>query len=191
MLLIMFATITAAIKEVFRSPVYVLLALVLAVLVFSSIVLFPNAALVRDIISSPLFSLLEKARILFFSLGSFTESQTPVGSVGTVLVSLLFGVNAAMLVYAIRKKALGATHGAVLGGGGAVLGLLGAGCAACGSFLLAGTLSFFGAGALISALPLRGTEFMLAGLALLLVSIVFFSRSIRNAAVCSPPEFNS
>ena len=65
-----------------------------------------------------------------------------------------------------------------------VSGVLGMGCAACGSFLLTSIFSLFGASWLLSYLPLDGGEFGILGVILLAVSLYLTAKKIQNPAVC-------
>jgi hypothetical protein len=83
-------------------------------------------------------------------------------------------------------------HGLSLSGGGgsavgAVLGALGAGCAACGSALLVGILSLFGVSTSVLFLPLDGLEFALLALVALLLSIHWVADGMRGGQVAGCP----
>ena len=103
-----------------------------------------------------------------------------------VAVAVLFGVDVAMVTYHLRE------HGVSLSGGGgsalgAVLGALGAGCAACGSALLVGVLSLFGVSASLLFLPLDGLEFALLALVALLLSMFWVADGMRGGRVAGCP----
>lgn len=103
-----------------------------------------------------------------------------------VAVAALFGVDVAMVTYHLRE------HGVSLSGGGgsvvgAVLGALGAGCAACGSALLVGILSLFGVSTTLLFLPLDGLEFALLALVALLLSIHWVTDGMRGGRVAGCP----
>ena len=103
-----------------------------------------------------------------------------------VAVAVLFGVDVAMVTYHLRE------HGVSLSGGGgsvvgAVLGALGAGCAACGSALLVGILSLFGVSTTLLFLPLDGLEFALLALVALLLSIHWVADGMRGGRVAGCP----
>ncbi len=103
-----------------------------------------------------------------------------------VAVAALFGVDVAMLTYHLRE------HGGSLSGGGgsvvgAVLGALGAGCAACGSAVLVGVLSLFGVSTTLLFLPLDGLEFALLALVTLLLSVHWVADGMRGGRVAGCP----
>ena len=110
----------------------------------------------------------------------------PVQGALLVAVAVLFGVDVAMVTYHLRE------HGVSLSGGGgsvvgAVLGALGAGCAACGSALLVGVLSLFGVSTTLLFLPLDGLEFALLALVALLLSIHWVADGMRGGRVAGCP----
>jgi hypothetical protein len=110
----------------------------------------------------------------------------PLTSVGLLVVAALTGVNVAMLTYHVREHGL--SRGA--GGGSAVgvaLGVLGAGCAACGSAVLAGVLSLVGATGLLTALPLEGLEFTFLALVALVLSLYWLADGMRGGQIRGCP----
>ncbi len=125
------------------------------------------------------------AAILFY----FTEYELIVGNVGKVhanvqvisqiILSLLFGVNIAILWYKLRLtngidvKAQGSTAA------GSVLALLVSGCPACG-VTLAG---YLGLASVFSALPFLGLELKVIGILLLLYSSNYLLKKLNYCAV--------
>jgi len=97
-------------------------------------------------------------------------------------LAALFGLNAA-LVYRYMREQVRVNHAAGASVAGIVIGLLGVGCAACGSVLLA---SLLGVGA-IAALPFHGREFAWLGLAVTAVGTLTISEKIAAPAVCKIP----
>jgi hypothetical protein len=67
---------------------------------------------------------------------------------------------------------------------GLMSGVIGMGCAACGSLLLTSFLSLAGASAVLTFLPFRGGEFGIVGVILLGFSIFTVSKQIQNPGVC-------
>jgi len=103
-----------------------------------------------------------------------------------VAVSALFGVDIAMVSYHLREHGVSASAG---GGSavGAVLGALGAGCAACGSALLVGIFSLFGISTSLLFLPLDGLEFALLALVVLVLSVYWVAEGMRGGEVAGCP----
>ncbi|MBK5204909.1 MAG: hypothetical protein JJD98_05735 [Polaromonas sp.] len=63
-------------------------------------------------------------------------------------------------------------------------GVIGIGCAACGSLILGVILPSFGAAGALAALPLNGEEFGILSVALLFVSLLLISKNIAEPINC-------
>ena len=101
-------------------------------------------------------------------------------------LAALTGVDVAMVVYHLRKNGLRVREGSG-SAVGLVLGALGAGCAACGSAVLAGVLSLFGVAGAGTLLPLDGIEFSLLGVVVLLLSIFWVADGVRGGEIRGCP----
>lgn len=173
---------------VFRKPKYLLIAIVVAVGVFTFAVWLPNFSLLSRVLhpdSAGSFS--EKAHFLWSLYGSIGTNFTPVSATYTVAIAILFGVNVALFAYYIARarggvRGVGSTGAA--GFGGLVSGIFGIGCAACGTFILTSVLTLFGVSGLLVILPLGGEEFGLIGVGLLIYSIYLLTKKINNPLVC-------
>ncbi|MDG5776422.1 hypothetical protein VB773_07640 [Haloarculaceae archaeon H-GB2-1] len=150
-----------------------------------------------------LFVFAQNVDLVVFALGSGLTTEARVSIlvglfpfVGTaydlvsgsvlVLVAGLVAVDVTMAVYHFREHRVSIEQG---GGSaiGVLLGTLGAGCAACGTAILAGLLSLFGAAGLLTLLPLDGLEFsLLAGVALVL-SIYWLADGMRGGEINGCP----
>jgi hypothetical protein len=109
-----------------------------------------------------------------------------VQAVVLTATAVLVGVDVAMLVYHVREHRVSAPDGA--GSLGAVvLGTLGAGCAACGSAVLAAVLSLVGVTGSLTVLPLEGLEFALLALAVVVLSIHWLADGMRGGDVDGCP----
>ncbi|MBU6430782.1 MAG: hypothetical protein KGJ58_00660 [Patescibacteria group bacterium] len=96
------------------------------------------------------------------------------------LSMILFGLNAAILVYLWREsKSASAKYsgGSVLG---AFFGSLGSACPSCGAFLL----SFLGVSGGVAMLPFRGLEILFASVVILGVSLLLSLRRLAAADSC-------
>jgi hypothetical protein len=90
------------------------------------------------------------------------------------------------VAYHVREHGLSAEGS----GGSAIgvfLGLLGAGCAACGSAILVGVLSLVGAAGLATALPLEGLEFSGLAVVALLLSTYWLADGMRGGEIRGCP----
>ena len=174
-----------ALQKVFRRPTYVLIALTVSLAVFALAVLLPNARLIGIIVSSSGVPLSQKLGIPLSLLGSIITNFTVFSALSTIAIATLFGINVAMMLYFLRRKLsevkqMGITTSFL----GITSGIIGIGCAACGSFLLTSALSLFGASSILAFLPLAGAEFGILGVILLVISIHNVAKQIQHPAIC-------
>ena len=175
------------IKRVFLRPFYVLLALLVAALTLSVLLLLPNKAVLLDVLSSSVISFAAKFSFLVSLYGSLGSNFTLFTASYTVLISLLMGVNVSLLwYYGARARRLSKIDRTVTftGIGGFVSGLFGIGCAACGTILVAGILKLLGIAWLITYLPLHGAEFGIIGVGLLLFTTYLLTKRINDPLLC-------
>lgn len=170
---------------VYRNPRYVVLSLVVAFTAFAAIVLYPNKELVTQLLVHGDATVIEKVMILFVLLGAIHTNFTFLTATYVVVLSILFGVYAAFITFFIRRRIKGAKQsGTAVGIAGVISGIIGVGCAACGSFFLT-SFSLVGAGGFLAFLPLDGAEFGLIGIVLLVSAIAITAKKIQSPAVCS------
>lgn len=172
--------------SVIRGPRYAIAAIVIGLLVFTGAVWLPNTALIIAVLQSSV-SFTDKLIFLGTLYGSIATNFTVVSATYTVLISVLFGIQIALLVYYIQKARANAARLSGAGTasiGGLVSGVLGIGCAACGTFILTTVLALFGAGGLVAFLPFGGEEFGLIGVALLTYSMYLVLKRIDAPYVC-------
>ena len=172
-------------RLVLSVPTYAVVALLAAGVGLSLFVFSLNLPLVELALTGTLPT---SARVtILANLYPFVGSAfDPIQGGLLVAVAVLFGVDVAMVTYHLRE------HGVSLSGGsgsalGAVLGALGAGCAACGSALLVGVLSLLGVSASLLFLPLDGLEFALLALFALLLSMFWVADGMRGGRVAGCP----
>lgn len=178
-----------AFGEVFENTPYIALASALAIAAFLFAVWLPNLGLLTDIFTTSSAPLAAKLKIAVSLLGGIRTNFSILSAGYTIAIAVLFGVNIAMVVYFLkRKRNLLAKQEMAAGVGGIASGALGIGCAACGSFILTTALSSFGAAGALAILPLRGGEFGILSVALLLVSLLLISRKIAEPLVCNPSQ---
>jgi len=98
----------------------------------------------------------------------------------------LFGLNITFLIYYIKQRQKsGKVYAAKLTSvTGLISGLLGVGCAACGSVILTAIVGTAGATAFLVWLPFGGLEFALLSIVLLVFSIVYILKKIDSPLVC-------
>ncbi|GMQ95378.1 MAG: hypothetical protein BMS9Abin13_491 [Patescibacteria group bacterium] len=175
--------ILTAFKQVFGSIRYAALAVFVALAAFAMATWLPNLELIFSVIASSNVSLFDKLGLLASLTGSIQTNFTAFSASYTIAVAILFGVNAAMILYYVRQKnkSVGQNTG-VASFGGFVSGAFGVGCAACGTLVLGPFLAFIGAGGLVAILPLRGQEFGVLAIGLLGTSIAMVAGKIQIAS---------
>jgi hypothetical protein len=170
---------------VFAHTSYISLASVLALVAFAFAVWLPNIGLITDIFTTSSAPLAAKMKIALSLLGGIGTNFTTLSASYTIAIAILFGIIVAMIVYLVRKKQAQLGSNTVATGlGGTGSGILGIGCAACGSFLLMTILSSFGAAGALALLPLKGGEFGVVSVILLAISLALISRKIIEPLIC-------
>ena len=183
-------TMVEAARETLAHPAYLGLAASIALAAFLATLWIPNYKLIGAVFTTPDIALDIKLQLLGSLLGGIATNFDTLAAFSAVAIPLLFGVDIAMIAYFLRQKRARLPRGEIATSvGGAASGAVAAGCAACGSFLLVTILSFFGASGALALLPLRGAEFSLLSIALLLLSIFLIARKIATPVVCElrPP----
>lgn len=172
--------------EVFSRTSHIVLALALAAIAFAFAVWLPNAGLITEVFSTSEALLAAKLKVAASLLLSVGTNFTLLSAGYMIAIAILFGVNASMIVHLARRSRGGVGRGNLLAGsGGVASGVLGIGCAACGSFLLSTVLSSFGAAGALVFLPLQGGEFGIVSVILLAVSLLIISRKIASSLTCN------
>lgn len=170
-------------RLVLGGPAYAALALVGAVVALSLFVFSLNLPLVGFALS-PGIPLADRLTLLVGLYPFLGPGFGVVQGVLLLVVAALVGVDVSMAVYHVREHDLSAASGSGLVG--VVLGTLGAGCAACGSAVLAGLLALLGIGSL-TILPLDGLEFAILGLVAVLLSIFWLADGMRGGEIRGCP----
>lgn len=176
-------TFLTSFKSVFTKIAYLLISL----FVFTAVILFaiflPNLSFLRHVADSSDFDLLTKVNIFAAMLGAINTNFTPLSRTLTLIVAALFSVNVSLSIYYFKRKfALEKSSG--IGILGILVGMLGVGCASCGSVVLT---SFFGLGTtvvVIRALPLKGQEFGILGIVVLILGIYLTAKKIDDPLIC-------
>jgi len=178
-------TIVEAAKELFARPAYLGLAAAIALAAFVATLWLPNYKLIGAVFATPDVALDIKLQLLASLLGGIATNFGALAAFSAAAIPVLFGVDIAMIIYFLRQKRARLPRGEIAASiGGATSGVVAAGCAACGSFLLAAMLSFLGASGALALLPLKGGELGLLSIALLLLSIFLIARKIVAPVVC-------
>ena len=97
---------------------------------------------------------------------------------------MLVGIQTALLILYIRQTAkLQQTTGITFLGTAA--SMLGVGCASCGSVVLTTVFGFSSMVVILGLLPLKGQEFSIVGVGILLLAIKQTMMKIDHPAVCA------
>lgn len=172
-----------SIKQVLRRPQYLILITTITGTLLAFAIWLPNLHLLTSTFHSDVLSLAQKTNLSFSLLGGLATNFTPLSRVITITISLLFGLNVALAVFYFRTRlTLGRETGASLGG--LILGLLGVGCASCGSVVITTLLGLSVSASVLGLFPLKGQEFGLLGIAFLLFSIISIARKLAFPPNC-------
>lgn len=125
------------------------------------------------------FSLKNKIRIVYFLITGVSNSFSSINLSFLLIISFLTGLNLSLLMKRfIFMKNLG--HMKFVIGSSSILGLVSSGCASCGLPLLA----FFGLSSSIGFLPLKGYEFSIITVLLLLLSTFILIKQLNEKPKC-------
>lgn len=176
--------ILEALQKVFRNSRLTLLAIAVAVVVFLFAVWLPNLGLIKSVVFDSSVPIESKANLPIQLIGSIGTNFTTLSATYTIAIAVLFGIYVAMLAYFLKRRIKEVGQGGVTTGFlGIMSGVLGVGCAACGSFLLT-SLSLVGASGVLAFLPLGGSEFGIIGVILLALAIYMTAKKIQDPLVC-------
>ncbi len=162
-----FKTIIPACKEVYQQRSYFLITGV------STFVLLSLNAIVRNyklLFNNFSFSLLWS--LVYGLMASFT----PLAFLFLIIISLLGGMVLTFSIFLIRRQF---AMQASLGAPSILIAILAPACPSCAL----GLLGLFGIGGVLAFLPLKGFEFVILGIILLLLSVTYLSTKIM-ATVC-------
>lgn len=171
--------------KVYRKPVYLFLTIFVGLLTVAFVVLAPNAKLIFQFITNEGF--VAGFALVANLLRSIGENLTTLSAIITILLGVLLGMNISLLVHKIRQSRKPGVSAVATSGLGVFIGLLGVGCAACGTALLSALLPLAGIGAVITFLPFGGLELQILALALLVFSIWRLVKDLAAPAVCEVP----
>jgi hypothetical protein len=172
-------------RLVLSIPAYAAVGLVAGLVALSVFVFTRNPDVLRLVLFGglPLDASVELLLAMYPLLG---PAYTLLQSVLLLVTASLVGANLALVTYHFREHRVSLSEGSG-SAGGVLLGTLGAGCASCGSAVLAGLLSLFGASGALTLLPLDGLEFALVAIVGLLLSTFWVADGMRGGTVAGCP----
>ena len=178
--------VARTLRLVLSIPLYAAFAVTAAWVSLTLFVLSQNLALVSDFVVGGSLPLSDRLVLVIEQYPFVGTNYSALDGAALVAVTLFIGANLALVTYHVREHELSASGsgGSVAG---VVLGTLGAGCAACGSALLIGVLSVFGASGLILLLPFDGLELSMLAVGALLLSSYWLADGMRGGRVNGCP----
>ncbi len=153
--------------NIFSSLKDIFLFLIFTVLFWLLLIVLPNTSVVGTALSGPGNSAINFLKVVAYLFTGFL----PLSQVSTVLTSILFGANLILFINLHKRNKSLTGKTTTTATGGFIFSFLGAGCGACGVLGIS-LLSFFGMGSLVAALPFGGAEFDIAGVILLVASLI-------------------
>lgn len=178
--------VARTVRLVNSSSAYAALSAVAGFVGLNLFVVSQNLDLFTSVVVSGDIPLGARAAVLVGLYPFVGTAFTATEGVLLVAVAALFGVNLSMLTYQLRENRVRLREGSGSVAGMA-LGVLGAGCAACGTAVLASVLSIFGAAGALTVLPFDGLEFSFVALVLLVLSIYWLADGMRGGEVRGCP----
>jgi uncharacterized membrane protein len=172
-------------RLVLSGPTYALVAVLAALSGLALFVATQNLEVAVFALTSDL-PLANRALILLGLLPFLGTVYDPTTGAVLVVLAALIGVDVAMVTYHLREHGLARSEGAG-SAVGVVLGTLGAGCAACGTAVLAGLLSLVGAAGVVTLLPLEGLELSLLAAVVVVLSIFWLAEGMRGGEIHGCP----
>ncbi len=173
-----------ALKKVFKININLVIAIIVALSSFILSVFLINFRFILGLISNSPVDYIDKIKILAVLIISINTSFTPLSAVSTIIISILFGINVAMIIYVYKNIVKTTKSGLLTSTGGFMSGILGIGCASCGAFLFGIVLSFTSVGWVLSLLPYKGAEIGFISVAIFIFAIFMLAKKIEDSKVC-------
>ena len=165
--------VTAAISLLVHKPLYIILTGVLAVSLFVLYFVLNNFSVFASIAAISLDPYL-LWKVFVNQVDMVWEIAGPISVLVVALVSLLAGLNISLVILRTKKTKVFVGRTNIFGFFGIFGGAFGAACSACNTALI-GLLGVSGG---LAVFPLRGLEFSLLALVLLVFSLYYISKSM-------------
>lgn len=171
------------IAKTLKRPWLFLLFACVSVAVILIAIWLPNLNFLRHVVTTPNYTVEDRTAILLTSFGTLQTNFSPLSRWTIIIVALLTGVNVALFAHYVQTRRI-LERSAGVTALGTLLGMLGVGCAACGSVIVSSLLGVSATAALVGALPLRGVEFGFVGMAVLFYANYALAKKIRAPLAC-------
>lgn len=170
--------VTAAIRFLLHKPSYIILTGVLTVFLFVFYFILNNFSVFTSIVAISLDPII-LWKVFVNQVEMVWEIAGPISVLAVALVSFLAGLNLSLVILRTRatKVFIGRTN--VFGFFGIFGGAFGAACSACNTALI-GLLGISGG---LAVFPLRGLEFSLLAIVLIIFSLYYVSKSMFEMGV--------
>lgn len=152
-------------------PQYAVLALTWAFLTLGILLWVFNLNLLGYIFSNTTLSIGEKILFVLQGYASVFTNFDSLGAATLLVFSILLGINFALLLFVLRAAGASVKRESGKGGLSLAAAILGAGCAACGTSILAPLLTAAGATSTITLVRTIGVLANTVGIGLVLFSI--------------------
>ena len=130
--------------QVLINPAYFFISLFSTFIVSAFILWSLNLGLVRFVLFESGIGLADKAEFFFSVYTGILSNYANMQALGIILFSVLFGVNITLIIFVIRRQGFKSIP-KKSGAGGLLLAIIGGGCIACGTSIIAPLLATFGA----------------------------------------------
>lgn len=172
-----------ACKETLKNVRYLWLALCITITFALLEIWLASFSIILFVFHNETFAWRDRLSILWSAVVIFFDQFTLTSQIITILIAILIGLNITLLIYYFRKR-LALERAAGTSVIGIFLSLVGVGCTSCGSIVLSSVLGFSLSTKVLTALPLRGTEFNLFAILILLTSIFLITQKISGPLTC-------
>lgn len=179
-------SILILIKTVFHvltKPGYFILSFCFALLFLLIVILTSNLSLIYGVVSGTALTIGQKMVYVASLLTTFKTHYSTSWQILIIVTALLFGINLSLLIYFLKQRSK-IYKSAGLSLFGMMSALVGTGCAACGSVILTSVIGFSATLAFFAVLPLKGLEFGLISLILIILSIGLIVKNINRSGIC-------
>ena len=151
------------------------------------VVVFTQLQVLRYVFTAPTFTGGDKMRAFFASFGALQTNFGLTQQIILVVSALLFGITIASVVFYARRQFI-AVRSAGFPLFGAIVGILGVGCSACGSVVITAALGTGASVFVARYFPLQGLEFSLIGLLIMGFALYSIFKKIVEGGVCKIGE---
>lgn len=158
-------------------------------LILTVTIFLPHVAMLRNLVINDGFSIGTKTVVIIGLYTSLWTNFNLFNSLVMITLSLLFGLNLVLITWLFRVKKVASLKSLISSGSGTLFGLLGVGCATCGSIALSSFLPFFVASGLMTALPLGGLELQVLAIVLLIYSGYRLVSEIKKPMLCQAQSY--